>query len=172
MRLVVFCAAVAAAMVCFASPAAALPLWQNVDSDMTVAQIRAAQPEAEPDPAPGTLNNGARCELTIPSLAIGADTYKVCFYMLGGKLHQVTLTAKSPNRPRFESTVDLLRGKYGADIGAGQPLCRPGLMTICEAKWLLKTGVNVDAVFLQVGSNEPLVNINYQTRMAADASKL
>lgn len=165
-------AALAVVAVIFAQPTIAAPLWQNVGSGMTAAEIRKAQPAAIDNPKPETLKNGAKCELVIQSLAIGTDNYEVCFFILGGKLHQVTLGAQNPNRPMFESTVDLLRSKYGPELGAGQPLCRSGMLTICEAKWMLKTGVNISALFMQVSNNDPLVNIVYQTRMAADASKL
>lgn len=93
--------------------------------------------------------------------------------MLGGKLHEVMLTALHPSQPMFEATVDLLRGKYGSELAPGQPLCKMiGYMKNCEANWMLKSGVNISALMMQITTNEPIMNIVYQTRMAKDASKL
>ena len=160
------------AFFCLASAASAAPLWQNVESGMSSAQIRAAQPTAEPDAEASALHSGARCELSIRSLEVASYRFKVCFYMQQGKLEQVTLQAADPSETMFSSTVDLLRAKYGPEIGAGGSLCKRGMLTTCEAKWLLKSGVNVDALFMSIQGTDPLVNINYQTRMASDASKL
>jgi hypothetical protein len=94
--------------------------------------------------------------------------------MLHGHLDEVMLKALNPSRAMFESTVDLLRTKYGAELAAGQPLCRTvgGDMDECSADWVLKSGANISALFMEIGGSDPLVNIVYQTRMARDASKL
>lgn len=154
--------------------AAATPLWQNVESGMTAAQIKRSQPSAQTSDNPDPLGNGATCDLTIPALAIGTDEYRVCFFMLHGRLVEVMLTAKNPNEAMFRETINLLRSKYGPELGAGEPLCKPGVMTMCEASWALKSGVNVDAVFDRMEGYDPnpVFNIVYQTRIAADASKL
>jgi hypothetical protein len=151
---------------------AAAPLWQNVNSGMTPSQVKLAQPLAVTNLNPGHLASGATCDLTIQSLNVGTYDFSVCFYMMAGRLSQVTLKALSPNRPMFQSTVDLLRAKYGPELGAGNPLCREGMLTVCEAKWMLKSGVNVDALLMQVQGTDPIMNINYQTTMAMDTSKL
>lgn len=156
------------------SSAEAAPLWQNVESGMTAAQVRHAQPEAQPSSNPDPLGSGASCDLMIPSLSVGGGTFRVCFYMLHGRLDQVTLKALNPSHSMFESTVDLLRGKYGPELASGQPLCRwiGSAMEECSADWVLKSGTNVSALFMEIGGSDPLVNIVYQTRMAKDASKL
>lgn len=87
---------------------------------------------------------------------------------------QVMLSAKDANRSRLESVLNLLRGKYGPEIGAGEARCKEGLATICDADWVLKSGTNISVTYVQVGASDPdpVLNINYQTRMAKDASKL
>jgi hypothetical protein len=165
-------AAIAAVFV--PATANAIPLWQNVQSGMTVAEVRQAQPDARPSSSLDPLGNGATCDLEIPSLSVGSDSFHVCFYMLHGRLVQVTLKALSPSRAVFETTVDLLRGKYGKELAAGQPLCRTigGDMEECTADWVLTSGANISALFMEIGGTNPLFNIVYQTRMAKDASKL
>lgn len=156
-----------------ASAALAVPLWQNVEAGMTRSQVQKAQPSARAEAASDTLGDGARCELSIPSLTIGTDSYKVCFFIKDGKLEQVMLSALRPSEPGFQSVVALLRAKYGPEIGAGQPLCsEDSILKKCNVDWLLKSGVNVSATMLQVGANDPIFNIVYQTRMAKDTSKL
>ena len=150
----------------------AAPLWQRAESGMTTAEIRSLFPEASAPTTASTLHSGARCELAIENYEVASSPYGVCFYFFGGKLTQVALTGLEPNLPRFEGVVDLLRSKYGPELGAGQPLCKPGTLKICEAKWALKSGTNISALFMQVGNNKPLVTINYQTHMADEASKL
>jgi len=150
----------------------AAPLWQNVESGMTASQVRLAQPDAQIDANPTRLGGGATCDLSIPSLDVGGDAYKVCFFMLDGKLLEVMLTALEPTQPMFDSTIELLRGKYGTELAGGHPLCTMiGIMKNCEANWLLKSGVNISALLIKIDDMETM-NIVYQTRMAKDASKL
>lgn len=156
----------------FASSASAAPLWQASESGMSVAQVAAAFPAAEPQSNPSTLYGGARCELKIAVYSVGASRFSVCFYFVETRLKQVTLTAAEPTEALFDSSVDLLRSKYGSELGAGTPACKRGLLTACKADWALPTGANVSVVYMTIGGKEPVLNINYQTRMADEASKL
>ena len=171
MRVTIMFLGVSLAIAHTAAPAA--PLWQKSESGMTASEVRALFPDASVPAKVETLHGGAKCELAIGSYEIESNPYEVCFFFSDGSLTQVALTAREPNYPRFESVIDLLRSKYGSELGSGQPLCKPGsVLKMCEAKWVLKTGTNVSALFMQVGRNEPLMKINYQTRMAKEASKL
>lgn len=165
----------AAAVVALPMEAGAAPLWQNTESGMSAAKVRDLFPTASTPSKVDTLHGGARCELAIQDYEIATTTYEVCFFFKSGGLVQVMLSAKEANQPRFRSVVDLLRGKYGPEIGAGQPICEPGrIMTKCDANWVLKSGTNISATYLEIGASDPdpVLNINYQTRMAQDASKL
>jgi len=161
-----------AALLCWNSGAMASTLWQNTESGMSPGQVKSAFPLAAPPMKPSTLKGGAVCELALENYEIGGDTYRVCFFFVDHKLTQVMLSANEPNQPMFRSVVDLLRSKYGSELGAGKELCRPGLLLVCGADWALKTGTNVGVTFMQVGGSAPIMNINYQTRMANEASKL
>lgn len=162
----------AIALVLSSAASYAAPLWQKAESGMTIAQIKAAYPSARVPDKIGTLGNGARCELAIEGYEVSADTYQVCFYFAGNSLKQVMLSADDPTESQFDATVDLLRSKYGPELGAGQPMCKSGILRMCEAKWSLKTGTNVSVLYMRVGNSEPVMNIAYQTRMASEASKL
>ena len=139
---------------------------------MTPSQVRQAFPNVAVPSEVSTLNNGAKCELAISDYDIGPNHFKVCFFFVQERLDQVTLTALQPSITRFEALKDLLRVKYGPEIGAGQQGCKFGLLTMCEAKWVLSSGSNVSALYMDVRGTDPVLNINYQTRMAGEASKL
>lgn len=161
------------ALIVFAlsAPSVASNLWQKADSGMSVANVQSVFPEAVPS-STGSLGNGAKCQLALSDYEIASSKYKVCFFFLSGKLMQVMLSADQPSRPQFDTVLNLLRSKYGPELQAGEGLCKSGMMVTCDADWSLKSGTNVSLLFLQVGRNTPLININYQTRAAADASKL
>ncbi|MEO7411610.1 MAG: hypothetical protein ABIU10_09915 [Sphingomicrobium sp.] len=165
-------AILAAFLVGNSTPVTAAQLWQQADSGMTVQQVQSAFPAASVPQKKATLGNGASCELSIDVFVVASDAYNVCFYFRSAKLTQVTLGASDPNRPQFDTVVDLLRAKYGPELGAGTGLCKLGTLTICKADWVLKSGTNVSVIFMQVGRNSPLINVNYQTRIASEASKL
>ena len=129
-------------------------------------------PNASKPTEPETLKGGASSDLALNNYEIAGDQYQVCFYFKAAKLVQVMLSSKSPSRPQFDSVVELLRSKYGQELGSGKPQCEPGeMMTKCEADWSLKTGTNVGVFFMDIGGSGVL-NIYYQTRIASDASKL
>lgn len=158
--------------VTLATPAGSQVLWQNVSSGMTIAQIKAAQPSAVASDKPERLASGAQCELRISDYDISAKTYRVCFYMLGGKLSQITMSANEPSQVAFRTITDLLRAKYGTELSPKPNPCTSGFMATCEVTWLLPTGVNVEVLFLQVGRTDPLLNVVYQTRMKSESNKL
>lgn len=165
----------ALALACTSAASAAAPLWQNTESGMSVADVAKAQPQARPPSKVDTVHGGGKCELAIESFEISANRFKVCFYFRDGRLTQVMLNSDGGSMARFETMLDLLRAKYGPELGATSPRCKPDrFMTLCEADWLLKSGTNVSLLYLKVGTSDtdPVLNINYQTRMAAEASKL
>lgn len=145
--------------------ASAQVLWQNLSVGMSPSQVAAAQPEAVRPSKPDTLHGGASCDLSIRSIEVGSENYNVCFFFKNQRLVQVTLNAlETAYESQFRGVVTLLRAKYGQELSLTR-----GIVGF-EADWKLPNGVNVSVVFINKYGN--LLNINYQVRMAADASKL
>lgn len=165
---------IAVATLAFANTAQATTLWQNAETGMTRVQVKTAFPNVTPPAKVSALYDGVRCELAIHDYDVSSYKYEVCFYFLNGKLTQVTLTGAKPTQPQFEDLVSLLRVKYGPEIQTGQPLCKAGSMTMCNADWAVKSGANINVVFITFGpaDDQAVLNINYQTRIAKGASKL
>jgi hypothetical protein len=148
-----------------ASPAVGQTLWQNVDSGMTAAQVRQAQPTAATPAKVEKLASGATCNLAIDQLSIDGAPYNVCFYFLDERLVQIMMSASgSPSRGQYMGIVSLLRAKYGAELSSEKTVLGH------ETDWLLPSNVNISVVyFSEVG---PLLNVVYQTRMADERDKL
>ena len=151
-----------------ATQVSAEPLWQNLNSGMTLAQVKAAQPTAEPPATVSTLKGGASCDLAISDYVVQSDHFEVCFYMQSGRLDQVTMTSSNPSMPVYDTMKTLLRAKYEVPI---KDKCDTGMMNLCEAEWL-HGGVNVSLLYMDIGHKDPLVNINYQTRVKTESGKL
>ena len=158
-----------------ANSAAAQVLWQNIEAGMTAAEIRRAQPHASVvTGAKETLRGGwASCELSVRSYEVQGHNFSVCFFMREGKLIQVMMRSGAPSIVAFRSLGDLLRAKYGQELSpAPDPCRRIGSMNMCELKWLLPSGVNVSAIYMDIGGRGPVFNINYRTAMREESSKL
>lgn len=138
---------------------------------MSQAQVLQAFPSATTPIEKETIKSGASCELAIPNYVISSDNYRVCFYFAADKLVQVMLSAQTPSRTQFEILLSLLRSKYGRELGSGDNPCTVDGYTKCSADWVLPSGTNVSATYYELG-NASILNVNYQTRMAADASNL
>ncbi len=152
---------------CFAPTALnAQTLWQNTTAGMTVQQVRAAQPEATTVAHPDQLYNGATCELKLKNYSVAANTYDVCFYFKDLRLIQVTLGfLGEPTRANYDDLVLLLTAKYGP------PLHETPDSIGRSAYWILPGGANVALTYIDERSI-PLININYQLRVASESSKL
>lgn len=155
---------------CLAALAAATPafsqtLWQNLNVGMSPQQIMAAKPEAVRQDNPDHLASGAECQLKIQHFELLADDYSVCFFILDGKLAQVTLHHNGkPSKSDFDNVATALSAKYGRPYSE-----KPNALGY-EADWVLDSGVNISMVLFD--KYTPLLNINYQTRIAGEASKL
>lgn len=155
-----------------ASASAGTPLWQKADSGMSQAQVAAAFPDAAAPAKVTTLGDGARCELAIEHYDVNHSDFHVCFFFGKAGLQQVTLGSGDPSEAQFESMIELLRSKYGTELGAGQRPCKGALLYECQAGWSLPTGANISMLYMTIGGDDPLLNINYQVRLATEASKL
>jgi hypothetical protein len=163
------------AVVAAAAPSAnAQTLWQNVTVGMSGADIQRAQPSARPPRERSTLAHGsAVCELQIQDYEVASRTFDVCFYMTGGRLVQVMLTADDPSQALFSTLADLLRARYGRELSPNSQPCRVDrLSTSCRLDWLLDSGVNVSVVFMEIGGPPGILNINYQTRIRDESERL
>jgi hypothetical protein len=165
--------AAAAIALFLASPASAQLLWQNVRSGMSLEEVRAAQPTAAPPPRPARLNSGARCALQIPQYEVARQSFKVCFFMLHGRLVQVMLSAERPSESLFHDMAGLLRARYGAGRqGDAEPCRMVDPLRVCEMEWLLETGANASIIYMDVRGDVPILNINYQTRIRDETQRI
>lgn len=146
--------------------ATAQVMWQNVERGMTPDEVFRAQPQAEPNPDPGTLFDGSRCNLHIAQYPAGDYSYEVCFFFKDMALTQVTLgMAGEPEKLDFDSVVAVLTERYGAPASVAKDA------TGWNADWMLSSGVNIAVVYIEAPL-VPLININYQYRIKSEASKL
>ena len=140
-------------------------LWGEAASGMTLVEIRAIYPHAESRTPTDRLADGAACELVIPHLEIAAHDFSVEFYFKDDKLGQVTIASNGgADVGTFRSIAVALRAKYGPELSYEEDDF--GFST---ADWIAQNGVNVGVVcYPGIG----LLNIVFQTRLAADANKL
>lgn len=157
-------------MICLAAatfwgtPVKAQTLWQNVTYGMTVQEVLAKQPDATANAKPDHLHDGATCDLVLRQYKAATDNYRVCFFFLNKALTQVTMGFDGrPTKLDFDEAVLNLTAKYG------QPLNQSRTTLGWGADWKIEGDVNVTVFFLSELS--PLMNIVYQKRLAADASR-
>lgn len=157
-----------------APPASAQILWQTAEVGDTVAQIRAKFPAATPGSSKDNLHDGATCSLRIARIEVVDRPFQVCFYFLREALTQVTLKIAEPERGHtaeltFDALLEALRSKYGAENNLKRDR---GVMTHFDADWY-RNPININLIMIYVGdSDDAVLNINYQTRVSSDASKL
>jgi hypothetical protein len=112
--------------------------------------------------------------LQIEQLELVQKHFRVCFYFLHDALNQVTLKLIDPDRGRaaeltFDAVLEALRSKYGAEDNLKRDR---GVMTDFNGDWY-RVPININVIMVYVGTDDDAVlNINYQTRVSNDASKL
>lgn len=154
-----------------AADAQAQILWQNVERGMSAEEVRRAQPRAVPYEDPSALFNGARCLLRIEDYEFGGQRLTVCFYMLAGRLHQVTLKLKSANEAIFHSLAAELRERHGSETGAGAGLCVQEILRTCRAEWPLPGGVRLHIGWYGLGADRGFLNVNYQASPSRESCR-
>jgi hypothetical protein len=149
-------------------------LWQNTTAGMSVDAVKAVHPNAVATDKPESLATGALALLRLGGIEIASEQFVANFYFLHGKLTQVTLSMAekksfSATLLTFESLTLALKARYGAELK--RELDAGGLLKRAEAEWL-NGRTNISVLAIAVGNNPALLNVNYQTRIAQDASKL
>ena len=127
---------------------------------MSIDQVKAVQPAAEPRENPEAAPDGAACSLRIASLNIGDAPFFVCFFFKDEKLVQVALG--SNDKPKmstaFATILELNRrfGRKGAGGATGDGLI---------GQWSLDGGVSATMVWYDGLSGKP-ANLAINIRVA------
>ena len=159
----------------FSVSATATELWQGAQSGQSAEEILLAFENARPNPSPDTLNTGASCDLKIDQLQVARYSFAVCFFLLDGKLDQVTLSLDSDvvgkgGHAVFDRVLEALRSKYGEENDLEKK--EGSFLTTSDANWYLGD-LNINLLMLFVGDDGDVsVNINYQTRVSQGAANL
>lgn len=154
-----------------AAAAQAQVLWQNVEAGMTADEVRRAQPRAVPYDDPSRLFNDARCLLRIQDYEFGGQRFNVCFYMLAGRLHQVTLKMKNTSEASFHALAAALRERHGNGTPDEAGLCIQEILRTCRIQWPLGGGVRLHMGWYGLGADRGFLNVNYQTGAAAESRR-
>ena len=139
---------------------------------MSVDEVLKAVPATERiKPNPGdALGDGAIDLVVAPDQTISGRRFRPKFYFSGGRLEQVTLTLEgvvesSVARATFDDVYLALRQKYGPELVVKDTAIGR------EADWTSgKTNINL--TLIAISETDPTLNINYQMRVAQDASHL
>jgi hypothetical protein len=162
----------------FGTQVNAQQLWQESQFGMTLPQVRERFPNAISPTSPNTLYGGAIELLRIPEIEIVGHKFKSSFFFRNDKLVQVTVslaekTTSYGARLVFDSLIDSLRAKYGAELSNKNNSI--GQDTSLEATWL-SGRTNIILYYTVYDSlyskSSPVLNLIYQVRLAAEADKL
>lgn len=157
----------AAAIAMATSPVSAQTMWQGAEFGMSQAKVQSVQPAAVSNPEPSTLYGGAKCLLHIPGYQLEGSRYEVCYYFLSSKRTQVTLGFEGkPTKRDFDNIVTMLTAKYGKPVSVAEDSIG------WDADWKLENGVKISVIFIGKKPLSPLININFQYKIAQESSKL
>jgi hypothetical protein len=97
------------------------------------------------------------------------------FYFLNDRLVQVTLHIRDggsyDTALAYDNLVTALRAKYGQELSAENNVI--GSMVTRDTEWMSgRTNINLHYTKMGDYNPTPLLNINYQVRIAGDADKL
>lgn len=122
-----------------------------------------------------TLGTGAVELVRKENYEVVGEEFTKKFYFVNNRLNQVTLSLEeergfSSTIMVFESLVEALRAKYGKEVNYSiEP---SGLLKTAEADWYTNSGVNIAMLVMAVDNHDATLNVNYQTRVSEEASKL
>lgn len=143
-------------------------LWREAYYGMTVGDILAAFPAAREPTEQSNLHDGASAALELPDIALAGDRYNALFYFRNARLTQVTLACQDPATiAAGKELLTLLRARYGPEISLSLP-DDGAFMLMLQAEWLTGNGMNVCLACIEGVA----LNVNYQMRVYAEASKL
>jgi len=149
------------------------PLWGNVEAGASLTDIKNSYPDGRVvEPTEGQkIKSGAMMRYRISSVPIVGESFRAEFYLLGGKLEQVTLALEATKNSyecqhTTEAVIEALIAKYGT------PVKRDGSTTSTDYSWSIgKTTISL------FGMNLPSINscslsIFYNQRIAASSDNL
>lgn len=173
--------AIATAAVLASPSVFAQSLWHGTTFGMTVDQVVAAVPEATPatnkNPGNGIRFNSQFAPelLHVDDVQLVNQKFSGSFYFLNDRLVQATLHIKDGGSYdtglAYDNLVTALRAKYGQELSAKNNVI--GSMVTRDTEWI-SGRTNINLHYTKIGDNDttPLLNINYQVRIAGDADKL
>ncbi|WP_250504683.1 hypothetical protein [Caballeronia sp. AZ7_KS35] len=173
--------AIVASAVLVSPLAFAQSLWHGTAFGMTVDQVQAAVPEASPatnkNPGNGIRFNSQFAPelLHVDEVELVNHKFSGSFYFLNDCLAQVTLHIKDggsyDTASAYDNLVTALRAKYGQELSAKNKVI--GSMVTRDTEWISgRTNINLHYLKMGADDQKPLLNVNYQVRVAGDADKL
>lgn len=150
-------------------------LWGGTEYGMTVDQVKAAVPKAVP-PHMASHIKDAKEQLQLEEIELVNKRFVASFYFADGKLVQVTLRLDSDRTPTgaaltFNSLTEALRAKYGQELAQDNKAGDRSALRLKNTTWL-SGRTNITMTMLNIPGMDPVLNINYQVRLAKDADKL
>ena len=138
---------------------------EEAGSGMSLAELAQAYPEAIANSSPDHLHDGSTGDVVIPHLEIAAHDFRVEFYFRDGRLVQVMIVSDGgPELEDFRAVASALRAKYGPEMEYEE-----SDYGFSEASWFTEGQINIALVCYPAAD---CLNIVFQTRLAAEASKL
>jgi hypothetical protein len=155
--------------------ASAQELWRKTTHGMSPNEVREILPETLIPTRPEKLVGGAIERLRIEQVVLVQSTFSAHFFFIGEKLEQVTLSLKTSGGDTFgtrlvtfDSLVDVLRAKYGAELSKKKK--EDGGFRRADAVWISgKTNINL---LLLDAYGSLSLNLVYQVRLSREAEKI
>ena len=172
-RLLVFLAVFVSLIVPTVLPADAQELWSRTRAGMTADEVKDIYPDAVPPTDATSAASETKVLLTIPSVKIEDDAYRVAFMFRDEKLDKVSLsfieTRSFDNLlPVYNAVLTRWRAKYGSEISHRSD--RSQLIKNEEHTWF-SDGRSVQLSLTSLSGRDAVFAIRYQAKSAADTKK-
>ena len=154
-------------------PADAQDLWSRTRAGMTVDDVSDLYPNAVPPSDPSSAVSETKVLLTIPSIQIQDDAYRVAFIFRDEQLEKVSLSFIE-NRsfdsmlPVYNAVLARWRANYGPEISHRSD--RSDLIKNEEHTWFSE-GRSVQMSMTSLTGKDAFFAIRYQAKSAADTDK-
>jgi len=161
----------------FSPPSGAQELWHGAQYGMSTAQVLRVVPDAHAVHSDAQIKaRGGWADelLRVEGIDLVTEKFDAHFYFLAGRLQQVTLSQVGLKGYgadiAYQNLVTALRAKYGRETASKE---KGGFMTTKSTDWIHgRTNINLLLMYSNSDENSPVLNINYQVRLAEDAEKL
>ena len=145
---------------------------------MSVEELMAAVPDAHPVKSESRIKTPAGWAdelMQVDGIGLVNAKFHARLYFLAGHLQQVTLTPDGLTGYAadltYQQLITALRSKYGAEASSKSDPSQ--IMTMKSADWIHdRTNISLILIYSGINDPHPVLNVNYQVRIAQDADKL